>query len=296
MKVKSWMNAMRLRTLPLALSATITGVAVAAHSVAIDWALAGLTALCTVLLQINSNLANDYGDTQQGADNDQRIGPKRQVQSGAISMQDMKQGIRLFSVLSLLSGMVLLWWAGIPMFAKVALFFAGLAAIYASIKYTAGDRPYGYRGLGDVAVMVFFGVLGVAGAAYLQVGEWQWEMLLPAIAIGALSAGVLNLNNMRDRDGDRASGKITLAIKLGVSGSKWYQSALVFGAVLCLALYGQLEFSSWFHFAFALVVPLLLIHLWMVWRRHYSQYDPLLKQLALTTFLMSLLLLVGALI
>ena len=295
-KVKSWLKAMRFRTLPLALSATITGVGAAALDTAIDWTLAGLTALCTILLQINSNLANDYGDTQQGADNDSRVGPARQVQSGAISMAAMKRGVQVFSFLSLLSGVLLLLLANIGWVPRLVLFVAGLAAIYASIKYTAGSNPYGYRGLGDVSVMVFFGVIGVAGAHFLQVGSWHWYMLLPAVAIGALSAGVLNLNNMRDRDGDQKAGKITLAIRLGIRGAKVYQLSLIIGAIFLFTLYGWLRFTSLGQWLFLIAVPLLTLHVYKVLSLSYRQYDPLLKQLALTTFLLSVLFLVGIMI
>ena len=226
-KTSAWLKAMRLRTLPLALASTITGVSLAAYFGAENWLVAMLTGLTTVLLQVNSNLANDYGDFLRGTDSDDRLGPVRALQSGVLNSAEMKRAIVLFSILSFLSGCFLLYLAPVGIMAKGVLLFAGVMAIYASIKYTAGSNPYGYRGLGDISVMVFFGILGVLGAFYIQTNTMPWSMILPAIGLGAFSAGVLNINNTRDRVSDIKAGKITLAVKLGAENARRYQVLLM---------------------------------------------------------------------
>ncbi|MDC1202659.1 1,4-dihydroxy-2-naphthoate octaprenyltransferase, partial [Salibacteraceae bacterium] len=169
-KVGAWIGAMRLRTLPLAIASTILGSTIAEMGGKFDWSIALLTGLTTILLQINSNLANDYGDFEKGTDDESRIGPMRAMQSGDISEPEMKRAIMLFSALSFIAGLALIWIADLILVEKVIFLIAGIAAIFASIRYTAGSNPYGYRGLGDLSVLFFFGILGVYGAFYIQVG------------------------------------------------------------------------------------------------------------------------------
>ena len=293
-KTAAWLNAMRLRTLPLALATTITGVSLAYMFGGVNWLVAALTALTTTLLQINSNLANDYGDFLKGTDSDERIGPERALQSGVLKAKEMKLAIVIFSSLSLLSGLALLAISNIDNVAKVVLFLAGILAIYASIKYTAGSNPYGYRGLGDVSVMVFFGVLGVIGAYYLQTNQLSWSIILPAIGIGSFSAGVLNVNNTRDRLSDINSGKITLAVRLGEENSRRYQVVLMLVGVMCFLTYAILHFQYLTDWIFMLSIPLFLLNAYKVYViREDAKLDPYLKQLALSTFLLAVLLAIG---
>lgn len=292
-KPQAWLGAMRLRTLPLAISTTFTGAFLAQLHATLNWPVLAMTGLTTILLQINSNLANDYGDFEHGTDNDERIGPERALQSGVLNSSEMRNGIRITSVLSLISGVILLWMAPLDLLTKGALFILGAGAIYASIKYTAGSNPYGYRGLGDVAVMAFFGFLGVVGAFICQTGFFEPSILLPAIGIGALSTAVLNVNNTRDIESDLNSGKITLAARLGPVKARRYHLLLLIIGISSFITYAFLMFTNLVEWLFVLALPLLLINGWNVYNREASELDPMLKQLALTTFLLSLLLGIG---
>lgn len=251
-----------------------------------------LAMLTTVLLQVLSNLSNDYGDSVHGADNAGRTGPQRAVQSGRISPGAMKTAMAIFAGLSLLSGV----WLLVEAFGELNLEFilfliAGILAIFAAIRYTAGPKPYGYKGFGDLSVFLFFGITGVCGSAFLIGGTWQNGALLPAAGIGLLSAAVLNLNNMRDRENDKASNKITLAVRLGKSKSKVYHFALVIAAWIALpAFVWQYGFKSGHYF---LAIPLAIhaFHLRRVFRVHAeAELDQELPKVALSTFLISLIL------
>lgn len=295
-KLKAWVGAFRLRTLPLALSSIITGAALAYSNGQFNGTITGLAMLTTVLLQILSNLANDYGDAVKGTDNDDRIGPTRAVQSGIISQTEMKRAVIILALLSLGSGIWLLRVSfGATQWITAMVFLVlGIGAIAAAMKYTMGKNPYGYRGLGDVFVFLFFGWTGVAGTYYLQAGSLSLDLLLPASTIGLLSAGVLNLNNMRDRIADKEAGKITLAVKLGARGALKYQVSLIVLAVSALFGYTLLHTGEYSHWLFLLALPLLTINLMKTLNAQEPQhYNPLLKSLALGTFALSLLLWIG---
>lgn len=290
----AWLRAMRLRTLPLALASTLTGSFLAMEQEHFSVPVILLTVITTVLLQVNSNLANDYGDFQHGTDNDTRIGPRRALQSGAITPAAMRKAIILFSGLAFTAGAVLLYIAVIPLLIKVLLLLLGVAAIYASITYTAGAKPYGYRGLGDLSVLVFFGVIGVTGAFYLQTGYLDMAVLLPALSIGCFSAGVLNVNNTRDMEGDAKSGKITLAVRLGPLAARRYHVLLLTAGMFMLLIFAFLRFENPVQWLFLLAYPLLLLNAVKVYRTaEAARLDPMLKQLALSTFLLSLLIGLG---
>ena len=291
MSAKAWLSAMRLRTLPLSLSSIILATFIAAADGVFDGITFTLALATTVLLQILSNLANDYGDGVKGTDNAERLGPKRAVQSGVITVAQMKIGVILFSVLSFASGLSLVFYslkdAGTAAISTFILL--GLASIAAAIMYTVGKKAYGYHGLGDVFVFIFFGITGVLGTYFLYAKALRWELLLPAISIGALSMGVLNLNNMRDIDNDRASGKITLAVRLGSHKAKVYHYLLLLSAFLCALAFAWTNHLSMMGYAFALLA------LW--WGKQAGfihnntnprALDPLLKQLAISTLLLAL--------
>jgi len=293
----SWLRAFRLRTLPLSLSTITLGNALAYYvcsnffqesdRICFSWLVFGLALLTTLLLQILSNLANDYGDSQKGADNENRIGPARTVQSGLIGSATMKKAIILFSVLSFVAGIALVFFGlrgefNLSFFIFILL---GLAAIAAAIKYTVGKSAYGYRGLGDLFVFLFFGLLGVGGSFALQFGIDFFALiriLLPAIAMGLLSTGVLNLNNMRDIENDLAVGKITLAARLGLKKAKIYHTFLIVGAILCSLVFTFLMTDLSQNWIWLLSLPILLLHLKTVHSINENRlFDPLLKQLAL---------------
>ncbi|MFT6717354.1 MAG: 1,4-dihydroxy-2-naphthoate octaprenyltransferase [Saprospiraceae bacterium] len=298
MNIKVWLAAFRLRTLPLAFSSIITGSAIAYYHFSFNGFIFGLALLTTLFLQVLSNLANDYGDSEHGADNADRIGPARTVQSGAISKRHMKIAMVIFSVLALASGIPLIIKGTKNIDLKWFLFFLalGMGSIAAAIKYTAGKNPYGYKGLGDVFVFIFFGLVGVIGTFILQYQHINRflliESLFPAIAMGCFSAAVLNMNNMRDHLNDKNSGKITLAVRLGTQGSKIYHVLLILTGMASMYYFGYISHFGTTDFLL-LSIPdvLFVVHLVKVLKvTDEKKYDPELKKIALTTFLLSLVL------
>lgn len=267
----------------------------AAHGV-FNGTIVSLCVLTTLFLQILSNLANDYGDSKHGADSEHREGPKRAVQLGHIKASQMKKGMLVFSLLSLVSGLLLLWVAfgaeGMLLF--VVFLGLGLASIWAAINYTAGDKPYGYAGLGDIFVFVFFGLVGVLGTYFLQAQALQGMVLLPALICGFFSTAVLNVNNIRDIKSDTLAGKNSIPVRLGPKRARVYHVLLLLGGVLSAVAYVWLNFYSPWQLLFLLALPLVLVNGINVWRRQTSQeLDPYLKQMALTTLLFVLLFGVG---
>src|ERR1035437_7329777 len=261
--MKNWIQAFRLRTLPLALSNTIIGSCLAAADNKFRWAIFGLAALTTVLLQIMSNMANDYGDFVNGKDTAERIGPKRMVQSGEITPKTMLRGIIVIGILIAVSGLSLIVIGTQGMDITNLLIFGvlGLAAIAAAIKYTVGKNPYGYRGLGDIFVFIFFGLVGVIGTYFLHAQAFRWDLLLPASAIGFLSTGVLNMNNMRDYEADRNAGKRTIVVAMGTRNAAFYHLFLVGGAALLTVIYTLLNYKSPWQWLFLLSFPLMYLNL-----------------------------------
>ncbi len=300
-KVSSWVYAFRLRTLPLALSSIITGssLAYATNRFGFNWWAFGLCILTTLLLQILSNLANDYGDSEKGTDNDERIGPKRAVQAGLLSTSEIRTGIIVCTLFCLASGIALIVAAtkNYPLGNGIVFFALGIAAILAAVKYTVGDNAYGYRGLGDFFVMLFFGFVGVGGSYYLLAHLVHYSVLLPAFSIGAFAAAVLNLNNMRDHISDKKAGKITLVVRMGLARAKDYHLLLVLFGFLASVVYVLINFNSTMEFLFIITAPLFRRHLAAVQKiEEPAQFDPLLKQMALSTFIFSLLFGLGIII
>jgi len=286
-----WIRAFRLRTLPLSLSSIFLGSFLASSDGAFNWKVLALAAVTTLFLQILSNLANDYGDSENGADNNERVGPARAVQSGAISSSAMRNGIIVFALLALASGiwLVLEGTSGLLSTQGIIFLLLGIGAIAAAIKYTVGKNPYGYHGFGDFFVFLFFGLTGVIGTYYLHTNTFSPDTLLPASALGMLASGVLNLNNMRDREADQRAGKNTLVVKIGAKPAKFYHLFLIGGAVLLAALYMVLHQHSPYQWLFLLTVPMLALNLKAVFQNKIPrELDPLLKKLALTTLAFSL--------
>ena len=298
-KFNSWVNAARLRTLPLSISGILVGTVLAAYQGYFNIAVFSLALGTTLGLQILSNFANDYGDGMKGTDNENRVGPARALQSGLISPKGMKQGIVATAAATLFLAILLIYTAfGSENFYFAILFFIlGVAAIAAAIKYTVGSSAYGYRGLGDVFVFIFFGLVAVYGSYFLYTQQLNWTILLPACSIGFLSAGVLNLNNMRDRISDEIAGKNTLVVKMGDKMAKNYHYSLIIGAVLCFIVFSVLTARDLNDFIYVLGFIPLLLHLKRVVQNEDSVLlDPELKILALTTFFISGLFGLGILI
>lgn len=285
--MKNWIKAARPRTLPLAFSSTLLGSFMAWHDEPFKVPVFILALLTTLFLQILSNLANDYGDSINGMDNEHRVGPKRTVQSGAITPKAMLTAILITSSLALISGILLIAYGfNFSLSGEGILFFLlGLASLAAAIKYTVGKNPYGYIGFGDLFVYIFFGLTGVLGTYYLHTGTLTWLEVLPATAVGFLSTAVLNLNNMRDVEGDRRSGKRTLVVIMGSEKAHYYHLFLIAGAIIALLIYSALKYHSPLQFVFVLLLPFFIIHLKKVFTTTPpAALDPELKKLALATF------------
>lgn len=290
---KAWIGAARLRTLPLSVAGILAGTALAHTYAASDSILFGLTLATTLAYQITSNFANDYGDGVKGTDNADRIGPARALQSGALSRQALKRGIWVMILLSAILTIATLVRAFGPGFTPYVFLFGllGAAAIWASINYTVGSGAYGYRGLGDVFVFLFFGLLSVLGSQFLYTQTLPGEAWLPAIAIGALSVAVLNLNNLRDLEPDRAAGKITLAVRLGANWGRRYHWGLCLTGFACMLGWVLLQPQP--EKAALVLIPFLgiAVHLRAFARAASpAALDPELKKVALSTFFLGLIL------
>ncbi|MBT8210879.1 MAG: 1,4-dihydroxy-2-naphthoate octaprenyltransferase [Eudoraea sp.] len=290
-KLKAWVEAARLRTLPLSVSGILVGTAIA-QSKGFDNPTIFLLALLTTLgFQITSNFANDYGDGIKGTDNEDRIGPSRALQSGALSKKELEWGVGISIIISLLLAATLLYTAFGTTAPQYLLLFGALAifSIWAAVRYTVGARAYGYSGLGDLFVFLFFGLLSVLGSMFLYTKSLHLMAWLPAITIGTLSTAVLNLNNLRDAASDIKAGKRTLVVKLGYENGRYYHAFLIGLALLSLFIY-DLQFSTWYAYLNLIVFIPLGIHLIKVLRvSNPAKLDPELKKLALSTFLLALL-------
>lgn len=286
--VRAWVVSLRLRTLPLALACTGMGCFLAAGFRVFSLETCLLTCLTAILLQILSNLANDYGDYKTGADNEERIGPQRALQSGVITISAMRNAVVFASLLTLVCGSFLLYEAvdGLPIF--ILFFVIGLFSIIAAIKYTMGKNPYGYSGFGDIAVFIFFGFVGAGGAFYLHAHYFHIDILLPAAALGFLSTGVLNVNNMRDINTDAATGKNTIVVRMGLVNAKRYHVLLIAGAFICMVWFSLLHYTSLWQWTFLITLPLFIMHVAKVIKSDSAGMDKYLKQLAISTLLLVL--------
>ncbi len=291
-KIAAWLNAARLRTLPLSVSGVIVGTALANFYGKNDSLIFILALLTTVGFQVTSNLANDYGDGVKGTDNEDRIGPKRALQSGLLTSGELKNGIVISVVICLLLVASVLYFSfGIQNIEYFALFgVLGFLSIWAAIKYTVGKSAYGYKGLGDIFVFLFFGLLAVLGSFFLYTKFITISALLPAISVGLLSTGVLNLNNLRDFESDRKANKNTMIVKMGFQSGKKYHYTLMLVAFVSMLLFVVFNAQVWYQ-----VIPLVafipvFIHIRKVSRtKEPVLLDPELKKLALSTFLLAIL-------
>lgn len=291
-KITYWISAFRLRTLPLALSTVSLGAFLAYFDGVKNLTVFILALMTTLFLQVLSNLANDYGDSSHGVDNERRVGPQRTVQSGKISSRQMKTAIIICTLLALTTGIPLVFngLQGAGLLMKIFFFVLGLAAIVSAIKYTVGSKPYGYYGFGDLFVFIFFGLVGVMGTYFLITKHFNPQVLLPASAVGFLSMAVLNLNNMRDRENDALSGKNTLVVRLGIRAARFYHLALIAGSMVCGLVYMILNYRSPFQMFFLITVPFFWMNVYGVFHHTIpAELDPYLKRLALTTFAFSVI-------
>lgn len=297
MVIKNWLSAFRLRTLPLALSCIGMGGFLAAAAGKFDILIFSLCCLTTIFLQVLSNLANDYGDSINGADHPARKGPMRAVQSGAISSAQMKNAVIFFVVLSLASGISLLLVSlGWNMKALSLFFGLGILSIIAAIAYTVGKKPYGYSGLGDISVLIFFGLVGVMGSLYLFTHRILTMDILPAMSCGLFSIAVLNINNIRDIESDKIAGKYSIPVRIGKQNASRYHWFLLTGGTGCSILYVVLNFQSAVQFMFLLSLPLFLINARAVSSKPSAELDPYLKQMAMSTLLFVILFGAGLLV
>ena len=285
-----WFNAFRLRTLPVAFSCIITGNGLALAEGKFSALVFVLALMTTVLLQILSNLANDYGDYTKGVDNDDRVGPLRSLQSGLINKKEMIHAIWVVSFLCSISGVSLIYYGTLGLnIVKIALFcFLGLSAMFAAMKYTMGKNPYGYSGFGDLFVFLFFGWLGVSGSYFLQTHSIDLILFLPASSIGFFTAAVLNINNMRDHKSDKESNKNTLVVKMGLANAKKYQILINSLGILLIFIFLIPHPSS----ILMLIIGVLLFikpTINLLKSYDHTTFDPYLKKQAIATFLFSML-------
>ncbi len=289
--LKTWIAAARLRTLPLALASILLGSFLAAFYGRFSSTILLLSMLTAICYQVLSNFANDLGDGLKGTDAN-RKGEKRAIASGMISISQMKGAVTLFAILSLVFGT----WLSIsathmlPTWITVLFISLGVAATIAALSYTLGTRAYGYSGLGDVFVVIFFGWVGVMGAFFLHVKQFNPIVLLPATAVGLLATGVLNLNNMRDLETDKQAGKNTLVVRMGRPAAKLYHLVLLGLAVVLQLIFVWKTQPGWSGYLFLLTVPLFIKNGIAAYKANEQvQFDPLLKPLAIATLLFCLL-------
>lgn len=294
---KAWLESLRLRTLPLAFASIVMGSAIASLQGVFHPLIALLALLTAGLLQILSNLANDYGDAEKGSDTPDRIGPLRGMQKGLITAPQMKQAIMLTVALTVISGVALIAVACQKPSDVLGFLILGLLSIGAAITYTVGTRPYGYMGLGDISVLIFFGWISVAGTFYLQAGHFDWIVMLPATATGLLATAVLNINNLRDIETDSANGKNTLAVRLGPKNARRYHAGIISAAVICLALFALQHLHSWAGWLFVLAIPMLAKHVSQVMREQTAEgIRPLLEKMVKAALLTNVLFALGLLL
>lgn len=298
MNLKNWIEAARLRTLPLSMSGILIGSSVAYKQDFWDARIFVLALLTTLFWQILSNFANDLGDSFKGTDNDQRLGPKRGMQLGAITQKQMVFGIVIVSVLSLCTVVPLILIGTQGMHGSVLWVYITLAflSVVAAITYTVGKKAYGYHGLGDLMVFIFFGLVSVIGVYCLYSKQFDAWLIALAFTIGLLSIAVLNLNNMRDHENDKESNKKTLVVILGLRNAKIYHTLIIAGSFIGLLLF--IGAKEWWWSAIALLPYIVLLkHVITVWRiQSPKDFDPEMKKVALSTFMIAILFLISTIV
>lgn len=290
MTIRSCIKSMRLRTLPLSLAGVIAGIALASEVARPDVATVVALLFTTAFLQILSNLSNELGDTLHGTDTADRQGIHYSIQDGEMTVREMKLLIAAIAGLCCLSGLVMVLCSFRKLFAAepICLLALGAAAIWAAMKYTLGRNPYGYRGLGDLFVFIFFGLVSVVGAAYVCSHTILPLWFVPASAIGCWSIGVLNVNNIRDMKTDAAT-RTTVALKLGLRNARIYQTVLIAAGWALMLIFNLISASDWTRWLVFITVPLYVLHLRGVWKRTDRSLDPMLPMLVMSTFATAIL-------
>lgn len=289
--LKTWIRAARPRTVLLSLSGVLMGGSMAvAETPQTSLSTLAFCAITAVLLQILSNLANDYGDYKKGVDNVHRTGPQRTLQSGALTERQMRIGIAITALLAFISGALLIFFFARLTWSELLVFAAlGIAAVLAALLYTLGKHPYGYRGLGDLFCFIFFGWVAVAGTFYLATKTIDFTILLPATALGCCSNAVLNINNMRDYENDKALGKNSLVVKMGLKNAFVYHVTLITLPFVCLTVYLILKHEPFYTYAFWLLSPLFVKDLITIHKQLEREVpDRLLPRQVLHTLLLTL--------
>ncbi|MBS6008463.1 MAG: 1,4-dihydroxy-2-naphthoate polyprenyltransferase [Haemophilus parahaemolyticus] len=289
-----WFSTARPKTLPLALASIIIGSALAYWAGKFDLITTLLAFITTILLQVLSNFANDYGDHVKGSDTAERIGPLRAIQHGAITGEQLKMAVIVLSVLSFLSGAALSFYAYEGIEDLLVFLGLGVISIVAAITYTVGKKAYGYLGLGDLFVLIFFGFVAVIGVFYLQAHSLPAMIFIPAFGCGLLSVSVLNINNLRDINQDRKVGKNTLIVRIGSKNGRIYHAILLVLAVVSYLIFAILNFEHWYNYFFLLAVPLLMKHGLFVYRHQAPiELRPILGQMAGLALITNLLFSLG---
>lgn len=296
-KFKAYINSLRLRTLPLSLAGVLLGTCLAiAYMGRCDWPTVIFLFLTTVCLQILSNLSNELGDTLNGTDTEARQGPQYSLGSGNMTIGEMKNLIRIFAGLCVIFGLLMIWFAGLGWGKSLCLIVLGTAAIWGATHYTMGKNPYGYRGLGDISVFIFFGIVSVLGAYFVLAGTIdRAALILPAVSIGCFSVGVLNVNNIRDMKTD-AQTRVTVALRLGLRKARIYQTLLIAVGWAGLIAFVIIDGFHPLKLIFLAALPLHIIHLKGIWTKTDRELDPMLPLLVMSTFILSLLLGVACLL
>ena len=289
-----WFSTARPKTLPLALASIIIGSALAYWAGKFDLITTLLAFITTILLQVLSNFANDYGDHVKGSDTAERIGPLRAIQHGAITGEQLKMAVMVLSALSFISGAILSFYAYEGIEDLLVFLGLGVISIVAAITYTVGKKAYGYLGLGDLFVLIFFGFVAVIGVFYLQAHSLPLIIFIPAFGCGLLSVAVLNINNLRDINQDRKAGKNTLIVRIGSKNGRIYHTILLALAVVSYLIFAILNFEHWYNYLFLLAVPLLVKHGLFVYRHQDPiELRPILGQMAGLALITNLLFSLG---
>lgn len=284
------MTAMRFRTLPLSLSGVCLGFLLAVADYNVDWKVILFLLLTTVSLQILGNICNELGDFISGTDNSARKGPAYTLSTGLLTEKDFKIMIWVFIGLCIIFGLAMLYFSFGSLFAmeSIMLMLLGAVAIMAALRYTLGKRPYGYRGLGDISVFIFFGLTSVLGAYFVASHDMHWRIFLPSVAIGCFSVGVLNVNNIRDMETDALT-RITVPLKIGEKAAKWYQTALVVVGWVCMIVYSATRMWDPWHYLYIITLPLYVIHLVKTWKNTGKALDSMVPMLVMSTFAFAIL-------
>lgn len=289
-----WFSTARPKTLPLALASIIIGSALAYWAGKFDLITTLLAFITTILLQVLSNFANDYGDHVKGSDTAERIGPLRAIQHGAITGEQLKMAVIILSALSFISGAALSFYAYEGIEDLLVFLGLGVISIVAAITYTVGKKAYGYLGLGDLFVLIFFGFVAVIGVFYLQAHSLPLMIFIPAFGCGLLSVAVLNINNLRDINQDRKVGKNTLIVRIGSKNGRIYHAILLALVVVSYLIFAILNLEHWYNYLFLLAVPLLVKHGLFVYRHQDPiELRPILGQMAGLALITNLLFSLG---